>query len=326
MDGIAFDRRPETALSPALLARVFHQPSLLYFKAVAESLSIRDASRRLNVAASAISRQVAQLEDALGMALLNRDGHRLSLTPGGEILCRHIGRMTAPLEAAISELDMLRGLKTGTVRIASVESVGLSFLPPLLAEFGRRYPRLHLDVTIISAAEVITRLLEERADVGFGFLTTPTPRIEQGVRRDVRIGVLMRPDHPLASVPKLTLSACLEHPLALGRLELSIREIIEPFLVRATNALPPFVEVNSTGILVELALQGHHASIMTPIGAHHDIAERGLIFRPLEDTGLPTNRFSLMVKAGGGLHFAPAVFYEHAKLHFSALELPGTVS
>jgi DNA-binding transcriptional LysR family regulator len=319
-------RPHEKALSPNLLARIFWQPSLIYFAAAADHLSIREAARRLNVVSSAVSRQISQLEDALGMALFNRDGHRLSLTPAGEILRRQARRVTAPLEAAISELDMLRGLRTGVVHIASVESVGLSFLPSLLADFGRRYPRLHLDVSITSAASVNAGLLDERFDVGFGFLAKASPRIEQGVRRDVPIGVLMRPDHPLAGVRRLTLSACLSHPIALGKKELSIRDVIEPFLMRSTYSLPPFVEVDSIRILVELAHQGHHASIMTPIGAHAEIAEGRLIFRPLEDPGLPTNHFSLMVKAGGGLHFAPAVFYEHAKQHFSALALPGVIS
>lgn len=64
---------------------------------------------------------------------------------------------------------------------------------------------------------------------------------------------------------------------------------------------------------------------MTPIGAHADIADARLIFGPLEDRGLPTNHFGLMIKAGGGLHLAPAVFYEHAKRHFSTLDLPGVI-
>ena len=97
----AIQVRPrEHALSPALLARVFHQPSLVYFNAVAEHLSIREAARRLNVPSSAVTRQVAGLEDALGMELFQRDGRRLTLAPAGEILYRHSRRLIAPLEAA----------------------------------------------------------------------------------------------------------------------------------------------------------------------------------------------------------------------------------
>jgi DNA-binding transcriptional LysR family regulator len=312
-------------LSRALLARVFHQPALLYFESTAECLSIRECARRLNVASSAVSRQISQLEDALGMALFDRDGQRLKLTTAGEVLFAHVRRLVTPLEAAVSELDMLRGLKTGSVRIATVESVGLSFLPSLLVEFGRRHPTLQLDVTVASAREVISRLSDESVDIGFGFLTKPSPDIEMAVRRDVRIGVLMRPDHTLAKATSLTLSACFRHPVAVGKRDLSIREAIEPILQDSLAIRSPLLEVGSIRMLVELAQIGHHVSIMTPIGAHNEISEGELVFRPLEDRRIPINRFGLMVRSGRTLHFAPAVFYDHAKEHLRAIRLPGTI-
>ena len=50
-----------------------------------------------------------------------------------------------------------------------------------------------------------------------------------------------------------------------------------------------------------------------------------LIFRPLEDAGLPTNRFGMLLHPVNSLHFAPAVFYEHAKAYFDTLDFPGAV-
>lgn len=319
------DRPRSGALSPSLLARVFHQPSLIYFNAVAECLSVREAARRLNIASSAVTRQVAQLEDALGLELFQREVRRLKLTPAGEILYRHSRRLLLPIEAAVSELDMLRGLKTGSVRVATVESVGLAFLPRLLADFGRQYPRLHLDVSVGPSTEVIARIADERADIGFGFVSRPNDHVEVAVRRDVRIGVVMRPDHALAAAPRVTLAACIAHPMAVAKPEISIRGVIEPFLQKSALVLPPLVEVDSIRMLVELALLGGRISVMTPIGVQNEIRSGALLFRPLEDVGLPTNRFGLMVRAGVNLHFAPAVFYEHAKQHFSDLELPGAI-
>lgn len=312
------------ALSPALLARVFHQPALIYFNAVAEHLSVREAARQLNVASSAVTRQVAQLEDALGMNLFQREGRRLKLAPAGEILYRHTRRLTAPLEAAVTELDMLRGLRTGTVRVGAVESIGLSVLPPLLNLFGQRYPRLSLDVAVISAAEVVARLEDERIDVGFGFMSGPLRRIDIAVRRDLPIGVVMRPDHPLAALEDLTLARCLAHPLAVAKAEISIRAVIEPFLERSAPVRLPLVEVDSIRMLVELAQLGRYASIMTPLGAENEIRRGALVFRPLTDPGLPSNRFCLMVRSGAGLNFASAVFYDYAKQHFETVVLPGS--
>ena len=315
----------DTALSPALLSRVFHQPALVYFLAVTEYKSVREASRRLNIASSAVTRQIALLEDALGMALFHRASQRMSLTPAGEILFRHARRLTAPMEAAVSELEMLRGLKTGTVRIAAVESVGLSFLPTLIGDFSRNYPRLHLDISILPANSVIEAVAAESADIGFGFVPVKSPVVDIVQRRDVRIGALMRPDHPLAKRERLLIGDCLAYPMAITRPEISIRQIVEPFLQRITDMMPPMIEANSIRMLVELALQGSHVSITTPIGAQHEIAVGRLVFRPLADDGLPTNCFGILIHPANVLHFAPAVFFEHAKTYFDTLDFPDAV-
>jgi DNA-binding transcriptional LysR family regulator len=323
------DRQPperprEHALSSGLLSRVFHQPSLLYFNAVATHLSIREASRRLNVASSAVTRQVAQLEDALGIALFLREKRRLRLSPAGEILFRHSRRLTAPMEAAVSEIEMLRGVRAGSVRIAAAESVGLSFLPRLISDFGRRYPRLNLEVSIAPSSDVIAQLVDERIDIGFAFIAKPPRQVDVAFRRDVSIGAVMAPEHPLAGVKSLSMRQCLEHPLAVGKPEISIREVIEPFLRSSAAILPPLVEVDSIRLLVELALGGHYASIMTPIGAQNEIDAGRLVFRELRD-GLPTNRFGILVRGGGALHLAPAIFFEHAKAYFENVALPGAI-
>lgn len=312
-------------LAPAHLARVFHQPALIYFNAVARHLSIREAARQLNIASSAISRQIGQLEAALGLRLFDREGRRMRLSPAGEILFRHTRRLTTPLDTAVAELDMLRGLRTGQVRIATIESVGLSFLPQMIAEFGRRHPRIHLDVVVASSAEVIDKLTRDQVDIGFSFISGQPHGVEIALRRDVRIGALMRPDHPLATTPNLTLAECLGHPLAIARPEISFRGLIEPFLSRAGPARPPLVEVNSIRMLVQLASIGNYVSVTTPIGAQNELASGLLRFRALEDPGLPTNRFALLIRAGGNLRFAPAVFYEHAMNSFRDLELPGAI-
>ena len=325
----ADDRLPSSgrgqALSTALLARIFYQASLVHFNAVAEHLSVREASRRLNIASSAVSRQISQLENALGVELFLRDRQRrLTLSPAGEILYAHTRDLGAILDHAVGELELLRGLKTGTVRIATVESIGIAFLPEIISEFGRRYPGLQLEISMVSAAEVVERLISERAEVGLGFITDANPQISIALQSDVRIGAVIRHDHALAeSRTPVSLAECLEHPMAMATPEISIRKVVEPFLLQATQTLPPLVEVDSIRMLVELALTGRYVSITTPIGAQTDIAEGRLVFRPLSEEGLPENRFGLMVRAGGNLPLAAAVFLDHARNQFARIDLPG---
>jgi DNA-binding transcriptional LysR family regulator len=322
----AREQRPRRhALSPALLARVFHQPALIYFNAVAQHLSMREAARQLSIASSAIARQVGYLEDSLGLELFLREDRGLVLTPAGEILFRHTRNLVLPFQEAIAELDLLRGLKTGTVHVATVESVGLSLLPGLVAEFGQSFPRLHLCVSVLSSHDVAAKIIDGSADIGFSFIVKPVPEIAVAIRRDVQIGVVMTPDHPLAALERLTLADTIDHPFAVATPEISIREVIEPFFQRSNLARRPFVEVDSIRMLVELACTHRYASIMTQIGAQNELDRGELIFKPLADAHLPTNRFGIIVKAGATMRFAPAAFLDHAKRWFETASLPGAI-
>lgn len=313
------------ALPPAMLARVFHQPALVYFNVVAECLAMREAGRRMSISSSAVTRQIAQLEDALGLPLFNRQKGRLRLSSAGEILFRHTRRLQGSIEAALAELDLLKGLKTGRVNIATVESIGVAILPRFIAAFRASYPRLHLDITITSSQDVVARLLDERADIGFGFLVNPPRGISVAGPRRVPIGAVMLPGHPLAIAPNVTLATCLEHSIAIAKPEVSIRGVIEPFLRRTAFDLPPLVEVDSIRMLVELALVGGHVSIMTPVGAHNELAAGTLVFRALDEPGLPANQFSLLTRQDAMLQYAVAVFYEQAHEFLNSIELPGEV-
>ena len=74
----------------------------------------------------------------------------------------------------------------------------------------------------------------------------------------MRIGIVMRPDHRLASAPGMTIAACLAYPVAVSKPKGSIREVIEPFLQPSGLLRPPEVEVDSIRMLVDLAQIGHH--------------------------------------------------------------------
>ncbi|MDF3605804.1 LysR substrate-binding domain-containing protein [Paracoccus sp. DMF-8] len=157
-------------------------------------------------------------------------------------------------------------------------------MPEIISEFGRRYPGLQLEVSVVSAAEVVERLISERAEIGFGFVTDENPQVNVALQRDVSIGAMLRHDHPLAgNRGPIEPRECLGYPMAMATPEISIRKVVEPFLMQATNTLPPLVEVDSIRMLVELALTGRCVSITTPIGAQTDIAEGRLIFRPLSE-------------------------------------------
>ena len=207
---------------PALIAIAYR-----YFMAVAELGSVRAASRDLNVAASAISRQLILLETALGNRLFDRSGRGLKLAPAGEILLRGLRRAAQGHENTLDELAALRRLTRGLLRIATVESVSASVLPDMLEHFMRSYPGIQVAVTV-AGSEAVTQLVREhQAELGFTFNPSSLDGLEVLASRDLDLGAIMAPDHPLASAKKLSLADCAAHPLAWPSPGLSLRAILD---------------------------------------------------------------------------------------------------
>src|SRR5687767_14730414 len=140
-----------------------------YFAAVAEAGSVRGASQSLNVAASAVSRQIILLEQQFNLSLFERRGRRLKLSAAGEILLDGLKSAVQGHEATLDHLNALRGLKRGRIRIATVESSSVSALPGLLAQSATDHPGIEVVVTVAGSDAVTDLVRSHDADIGFTF-------------------------------------------------------------------------------------------------------------------------------------------------------------
>ncbi len=162
-----------------------------YFPERGRDRSVRAAARKLNVAASAISRQLIQLEESLGVALFDRSGRGLTLAPAGAILMRSLREAAQGHETALDELSALKGLKRGLLRLATVESVSVSILPDMLLEFAEAYPGLEVSVTVTGSDAVTGLVREHQADLGFTFNPSSLEGLTAVAARDLQLGAIM---------------------------------------------------------------------------------------------------------------------------------------
>ncbi len=306
------------------LPRHLYSPAMRYFLATAEAGSIRAASRELNVASSAVNRQILWLEDALGMQLFDRVGRRLRLSQAGEVLLAHIRRTYSDFDATVAELDALRGLRRGTVSIASVESVSERLLPALITSFRKTYPGIHVNVVISASSEAARRVEAAEADVGFTFDPPETSGLSIAFHHDLTIGALMAPDHPLAASRELSFQQCVAYPLALPAEGLSLRTRIDAVRSQIPGATKTFVEANSLRLMRGLARSEQVIGFQTQIGCEDDLASGALVFRPLTDKPLQADRLCVVTSSLRALALAPGMFFDHAVLtlkdHISAFD------
>ena len=117
---------------------------LYLFAAVVEHGGFSAAGRALNVPKSRLSKRVSQLEERLGVRLLQRTSRRFAVTEAGERFYRHVESMVGEARAAFEDLESMRGEPCGAVRMSCPVSFSQSLLAPLLPKFLERNPRVQL--------------------------------------------------------------------------------------------------------------------------------------------------------------------------------------
>src|SRR5271156_553249 len=121
---------------------MLHGRLLTYLHEVARLGSMRKAAERLNVAASAINRQILALEEELGTPIFQRMPRKLVLTAAGEVIIRHVRQTLKDLEQARSKIEDLKGLRRGEITVAMMSGLAANIVPRIVAVFQRSNPRV----------------------------------------------------------------------------------------------------------------------------------------------------------------------------------------
>src|SRR5947209_787082 len=117
---------------------------LAYFEAVVRHQHFTRAAEEVHVAQSALSRQVGRLEQELGVELLHRSTRSVEPTEAGELVASRARVLLAEAEALHAEIDELRGLRRGRIRVGALLFGGRLDIPAILASFTQSFPEVEL--------------------------------------------------------------------------------------------------------------------------------------------------------------------------------------
>jgi DNA-binding transcriptional LysR family regulator len=292
--------------------------SLRYVLAVAQAGSIRVAANALNVAQSAISRQILNLEEDLGVILFERHARGVSLTPAGEVFLRFARETRGLAERVRSEIDALNGVRHGMVRVWSIDSVSQDVLPCAMASFASDNPGIHFEVTVASTAEVVTAVQDMRADIGIAF----QPQLPTGVRASLQlrypVHALMSAKHPLARAKSLWLVDTLEYPIALTPPGAGSRILIDATASAAGVVLVPRFESNSVQLLARFVGSTSGITFLSRLCASTGLSSGELAAIQLRDRLMSIARVEVLVLADRTLPAAAQQFQEHLHLALEA--------
>lgn len=151
----------------------FDLRQLRYFVCLAEELHFGRAAERLGIAQAPLSQQIRQMEERLGVQLFHRTTRRTRLTLAGETLVRHAHALLDGAERAVAHTRAMADGTAGRLNVAGVAVALSHVLPPILAEFRRKYPAVIVDVSPLSTSNQLRTL--EKGDINIAFIR-PTER------------------------------------------------------------------------------------------------------------------------------------------------------
>jgi len=175
----------------------FELRHLVYFREVARRLHFRKAAEALAIAQPALSRQIAQLESALGVRLLNRSSRHVELTPAGAALVERIEPVLVALMRVPADMKAVSEGRVGRLRVAFTGLAMATVLPDILRGFHRRFPGIRLELNESPTALQLAALQAGEIECGFFHPDGPSPGIETTLLLRERNGVLLPADHPL---------------------------------------------------------------------------------------------------------------------------------
>lgn len=200
------------------------------FVAVAENLSFTIAGRRLHVAQSAISRQIALLEFELGEKLFKRVNRRVYLTPAGETLLRYARRVFQELRNAQLEISETANLHRGTIRIGAGLTACMYLIPPVLERFRSLYPNVELQVVTGPTESLLPQIRDNLIDLGVFTLPASLPGLEVTPLCTEELIAVCSPKHrELAQRQSIPAREIADYPLILFGKGAVTRRVLDAF-------------------------------------------------------------------------------------------------
>lgn len=276
-------------------ARIMNDRALRYFLAVARAGSIRGAAEALNIAPSAISRQVAELEGRCGAPLLERLPRGVALTEAGRIVAEHAQRQADDGALLAERLGQLRGVEAGQVRLCC----GGGFLNDLadhaLASFSAAHPGVTYQVTLGGTDRILAAVAEGEADLGLAYNPPAHADLRSMASARQPLAALLRPDDPCAG---RSLAAFAGMPCAVLPPDHGVRRLLGRVEADGGFRLRVRLETPSIELQRRFVLAGMGVTFLPAFAAATEVKAGQLLAVPLADPLLAEATTHLLVRAG----------------------------
>jgi DNA-binding transcriptional LysR family regulator len=265
---------------------------LRIFESVARHSSISRAAAELHLTQPAVSMQMKQLEEQIGLPLLEQIGRRLYLTEAGHELRGHAQRIAAQMVDLNAAMDQHRGLERGMLRLAVVSTANY-FLPRPLAQFSESHPGVRVRLQVANREAVLAALADNRTELAI----TGQPPDSAGVVAqhfmDNPLVVIAQPGHPLARLAHVPLQRLAEETLVVREPGSGMRAAMERHFAEQGVEYRTGCELDTNEAIKQAVRAGLGLGIVSAQTIELELETGRLVVLPVE--GFPIRRHWFIV-------------------------------
>jgi LysR family transcriptional regulator for metE and metH len=253
---------------------------LRLIQSIAEEGSVTRAGKRLYLSQSALSHQLRDVEEKLGVSLFTRLNKRMILTPAGERLLGAASKVLEELDRAKEDIEQIALNREGSLRISTECYTCYHWLPSLLKIFNQSYPRIELQIVVDATRRPIQALLEGKLDLALISSKIQDSKLSyKPLFRDEMVGIVGS-NHPLSSRTFLSAEDFRDEHLILYSSPQENRAVQQ--VIGSTGVTPRRVSsVQLTEAIVELVKAGVGVGVLSRWAVAPQLASRSLCAIPL---------------------------------------------
>lgn len=251
------------------------------------------------------------LEEKLGLPLFERHARGVVPTAAGELYAQYAREALLDQERISSEIDDLKGLRRGQVRICSVEGIVANGLTLAIATFRKRFSGVTISLDITGTESVIVSVRNGDVDIGVAFTSNLDPDVHPILRLKDPLFAIMSPDHPAAGHRRLSLRDTLDYPIAIPRKQFGIRTLLDTRCRTAQLTMNPTLETNSIEALRGFARSGCGITYLPRLSVKREIETGQVVAIPMTDRDLQQATVDVCILKGRTLPTAAAGFLHH---------------
>ena len=212
---------------------------------LAETESFTKAAQMSRVTQSAISQQISSLERKFNSLLVERSKKKFGLTREGQVVYEFSKQILATHEALHSKFQEIKSVVSGTIRLATIYSIGLHDLPPYVKKFLKQYPTVNMHVAYRHASQVYADVLGNVVDLGLIAYPTRDPGLEIVPLRKELLVLICHPNHPFAKAKSLRLPELQGQKFIHFESEIPTRRAIDKLFKDAKVTVQPVMEFDN---------------------------------------------------------------------------------